>query len=438
MPPFSFPLFFTPHLFFLFLLSLSAATHAVFARYTSVFSFGDSLIDTGNYFHIDDSAPTGRFPYGITFFHRPTGRCSDGRVALDFIAEALGIPFLPPYLASHSDAQQLRHGANFAVAGATVLPADFFIEQKIEEGVLANASLGNQIGWFLDLFPSLCNSPSVCGNSLSETFFLVGEIGVNDYFLLFTNGWRLEEIWTFVPQVVSTVTSAVDTLIKYGATTVVVPGVVPLGCMAILLTLGESSDKKDYEAQTGCLKNWNELCQYHNHLLKIQLNRLRDIHPHATIIYSDYYNAVWQVFPSPQQFGELFIFSHPSIHRHCSPLVREANQQINPPTILLPFHTFPLVHLNEEAREASVEFDHGFVVGLQGLARELCQHAAEVEALTTTTLLLHVVGMVHEPAAIRSCFGIGMASTQRRADIDCLLMLWSANCSHFFPALANE
>jgi hypothetical protein len=56
-------------------------------NYTSMFSFGDSLTDTGN---LLVSSPlsnhiVGRYPYGITYFHRPTGRCSDGRLVVDFL-----------------------------------------------------------------------------------------------------------------------------------------------------------------------------------------------------------------------------------------------------------------------------------------------------------------------------------------------------------------
>ena len=56
-------------------------------NYTSMFSFGDSLTDTGNFLV---SSPlsnhiVGRYPYGITYFHRPTGRCSDGRLVVDFL-----------------------------------------------------------------------------------------------------------------------------------------------------------------------------------------------------------------------------------------------------------------------------------------------------------------------------------------------------------------
>jgi hypothetical protein len=57
-----------------------------------VFSFGDSLADTGNYPFVygNDSGSGGaalRPPYGETFFHRATGRASNGRLVVDFIGK---------------------------------------------------------------------------------------------------------------------------------------------------------------------------------------------------------------------------------------------------------------------------------------------------------------------------------------------------------------
>jgi hypothetical protein len=62
------------------------------ANYTSIFSFGDSYTDTGNLVILYGGPATpgvwiAKPPYGMTFFAHPTGRASDGRLAIDFIGK---------------------------------------------------------------------------------------------------------------------------------------------------------------------------------------------------------------------------------------------------------------------------------------------------------------------------------------------------------------
>lgn len=71
---------------FLLLLVFIHIPHAS-CCFSSIFSFGDSLADTGN-LKISSPNETVHFffpPYGMTYFHLPTGRCSDGRLVIDFI-----------------------------------------------------------------------------------------------------------------------------------------------------------------------------------------------------------------------------------------------------------------------------------------------------------------------------------------------------------------
>ncbi|KAK9091498.1 hypothetical protein Sjap_024675 [Stephania japonica] len=54
---------------------------------TAIFAFGDSLSDTGNGMQaFPFNMPSENLPYGSTYFHAPTGRFSDGRLIIDFIA----------------------------------------------------------------------------------------------------------------------------------------------------------------------------------------------------------------------------------------------------------------------------------------------------------------------------------------------------------------
>ncbi|OVA09188.1 Lipase [Macleaya cordata] len=237
---------------------------------------------------------------------------SDGRLAVDFIAQSIGLQLLPPYLpARNSSGYDFRQGVNFAVVGATALDASFF-EERLQITLETNYTLGVQLGWFKNLLPSLCNNFYLYCNSctdgcleyLNKTLFLVGEIGGNDYTEAFFRGRSLAEVRTFVPKVIDAIASAINILIEEGAVTLVVPGKLPTGCSPAYLTYFKScSNKDDYSKSTGCLKWPNKLAKYHNKLLQKELDRLQVLHPHPTIIYADYYNAAMRFYMSPDQLG---------------------------------------------------------------------------------------------------------------------------------------
>ncbi|KAK7820762.1 gdsl esterase/lipase [Quercus suber] len=108
---------------------LSLATiKGVFGNcYTSIFSFGDSLTDTGNIYFTDPTHHCLFPPYGESYFTHPTGRCCDGRLVLDFTGEQMSLRGI--------------------------------------DNVSTNDSLSVQLDWFKKILPSLCNTSSVLNST---------------------------------------------------------------------------------------------------------------------------------------------------------------------------------------------------------------------------------------------------------------------------------
>ena len=103
-------------------------------------------------------------------------------------------------------------------------------------------------------------------------------------------------------------------LIELGATDLLVPGILPIGCFPLYLTLYSTSRKSDYNARTGCLRRYNRLAFHHNRELKQQLDELQKKYPNTKIMYGDYFKAAMQFVVYPGKFGE---FSLP-VHYHKS------------------------------------------------------------------------------------------------------------------------
>ncbi|PWA51590.1 SGNH hydrolase-type esterase domain-containing protein [Artemisia annua] len=277
--------------------------------YKSIISFGDSLADTGSQeelSHITDQLYQCLLsPYGETFFHKPTGRCSNGRLIIDFLAESLGLPMIQPFLHNKKTiddrAVTFRQGVNYAVAGATALNSSF-IEAEWPERSVINASLEVQLTWFKESLPSICGNTSDCKSFIKSSLILMGEIGGNDYSFPLFAGKSIDEFKQYVPLVTDTIISTVNELIEMGAQTLVVPGNFPIGCSSSYLTV-RASDYEEYDPTTGCLVSLNEFAEYHNNMLQKKLNMIRELHPDVNLIYADYYNAAMQFYRSPNAFG---------------------------------------------------------------------------------------------------------------------------------------
>nr|CAB3457935.1 unnamed protein product [Digitaria exilis] len=73
-------------------ISTGTSTDPKSTKYNAMFSFGDSVAETGNICVVSsvnatelDALTCTHRPYGITYFGRPSCRWCDGRIVVDFI-----------------------------------------------------------------------------------------------------------------------------------------------------------------------------------------------------------------------------------------------------------------------------------------------------------------------------------------------------------------
>ncbi|XP_044952702.1 GDSL esterase/lipase At1g28600-like [Hordeum vulgare subsp. vulgare] len=287
----------------LLLVAVTGGAGLGHARYDRVFSFGDSLTDTGNSAILPITAG-GSFtnpPYGQTHFGRPNGRASDGRLVIDFIVESLGLPPPTPYLAGKT-ALDFLHGANFAVGGATALEPAFLQSRGITSFV--PVSLTNQTSWFNGVLQLLDSTVNGKREIMARSLLYLGEIGFNDYSFVAVFGNDTAGLaQSLVPHIVGAIRSVLTDAIGVGARTMVVAGMIPMGCEPELLAMLPGGAGDYYDLASGCITRFNQLAQLHNRALKRMLCQLRRDHPGTAIHYADLYRPITAVVSSPGKYG---------------------------------------------------------------------------------------------------------------------------------------
>ncbi|KAK1666102.1 hypothetical protein QYE76_054261 [Lolium multiflorum] len=267
-----------------------------------IFSFGDSIIDTGNgaYAGRNSPGPIMHLPYGMTYFQHPTGRISDGRVIVDFYAQALGLPLLPPSM-PQAGTGQFPTGANFAVFGSLALSPDYY-RTKYNFTMPMPWCLDGQLDSFKKVLARIAPGEAATKSLLGESLVVMGEIGGNDYNFWFFARRSREIPGKYMPDVIARIGAGVQEVIDLGARTVLVPGNFPIGCVPTYLGGFRTDNSTDYD-DFRCLKWFNDFSQRHNKALKQEISRLRAQNPDAKIIYADYYGAAMEFVMNPHSHG---------------------------------------------------------------------------------------------------------------------------------------
>lgn len=95
-------------------------------------------------------------------------------------------------------------------------------------------------------------------------------------------------------------------VIAAGARTVVVAGMIPIGCEPEMLALFPGGAGDYYDPASGCIARFNRLAELHNCELQRALHELRRAHPGAAaaiVRYADLYGPVAAAIASPGEYG---------------------------------------------------------------------------------------------------------------------------------------
>ncbi|CAI9109959.1 OLC1v1009903C1 [Oldenlandia corymbosa var. corymbosa] len=274
--------------------------------FPAIYNFGDSNSDTGG-------AAAAFFPrvepQGVSYFHRPAGRVSDGRLIIDFIAEHLGLPLLSAYL--DSIGTSFRHGANFAVSGTTIqrlneswfesgippFPLDIQVEHYNQ--------FKNRTAYFYNLakkesdINSLNRLPRP--QDFSRSLYTI-DMGQNDIALGFRQNMtkKQKQHIATLPAVIEQFALQIRSMYAIGARVFWIHNTGPYGCLPY--TTWKIQDRRLLD-EHGCYKSRIDAANKFNRELKLAVIKLRAELTEAAITYVDMFRAKHELIIKAKELG---------------------------------------------------------------------------------------------------------------------------------------
>ncbi|CAL4926089.1 unnamed protein product [Urochloa decumbens] len=268
---------------------LAAATAA--SPVPAIYVLGDSLADVGNNNHL----PTilrADFPHnGIDYpGKKATGRFSNGKNSVDFLADNLGLASPPPYLALSSSSANYVNGVNFASGGAGV-------SNDTNKGQCI--VFDKQIDYFSSVSASLAQSlgQDQASAHLSKSLFAI-TIGSNDIIHYARSASSAAgdspSPQPFVDALIQTLTAQLQRLYDLGARKLVFLGTGPVGCCPSL---------RELSATKNCSTVANDASVRYNAAAASLLAGMAARHPDMRYALFDSSAALLQFINQPAKYG---------------------------------------------------------------------------------------------------------------------------------------
>ncbi|CAH9120536.1 unnamed protein product [Cuscuta epithymum] len=260
----------------------------------AVIGFGDSIIDQGMNNYIPTIAKCNFPPYGDDLpGGNPTGRFSNGKTPIDFIAEELGVKELvPPYLDPNLQIEDLKSGVSFASGASGYDP------QTAQPASVI--SLMKQLDYFKEYLEKL---KSTFGENetnfiIENSLFLVVD-GSNDIATTyFTLGLRRLQynIDAYTDFMVQSASNFIQDLYKLGGRRIGVFSQVPIGCVPAQRTIAGGNG-------WDCAEKYNEAAKLANSKFLVEIDTLSKTLPDVKLVFIDIYQPLFDLIQNPGQFG---------------------------------------------------------------------------------------------------------------------------------------
>lgn len=254
-------------------LFFSKAQSGIPDNHVALYVFGDSLYDTGMglYGKIGPAAKSS--PYGMTYFKRPAGRFSDGRVISDFIAQYANLSFPQPYL--RKGFNNFTEAVNFADCSSGVL-----VETRPN-----TLNLKLQVNYFVQMVQKLEQEigQEETSKVVSNAVYLLNT-GANDYADLYNLNTKplsasLKSLR--LNQVIGNLSTHITTIYNQGGRKFGYQNVAPMGCLPAYL-----------EPNGSCTQELNELARMHNDGFATLAQKLQSQLPGFKYSIYDFYTSL--------------------------------------------------------------------------------------------------------------------------------------------------
>ncbi|XP_021655915.2 GDSL esterase/lipase At5g45670-like [Hevea brasiliensis] len=229
------------------------------------FIFGDSLADPGNNNMLPTGAKTNYPPYGVDYPQGATGRFSNGKYAVDVLAEKLSFDHhIPPYATASGPI--LLQGVNYASGSAGIRDET---GSHLGENIPMNKQLQHH-QLTISRMAGIIGDNKTTQTRLNQCLYYVG-MGSNDYLNNYFLPERYPTSKSFTPQayaqaLVAQYSEQIMTLYKNGARKFILPGLGNIGCVPQAIRLYSTN-------ATVCVVDMNKAINFFNNELVALVDR---------------------------------------------------------------------------------------------------------------------------------------------------------------------